>query len=64
VDIADDQIGFEGALVLEGPLLEAVMAAYLLSKGCNVMRRVETGGVQHDRLAERHDGYVFYECTG
>ena len=64
VDIADDQIGFEGALVLEGPLLEAVIAAYLLSKGCNVIRRVETGGVQHDILVERHDGYVFYECTG
>jgi hypothetical protein len=57
-------IEFSGRLSLEGPLLESVFAAYLMSRGYKVVDRIETRGIQHDILVESYDGYVFYECTG
>lgn len=57
-------VKLNGVLRLEGPFLESIVAAWLISKGENVVRRPCTGDVQHDVLTERYDGFVFYECTG
>ena len=57
-------IELKGSMILEGPFLEQVMAAYLLSKGKKVVPRLETGGIQHDILVETYEGFIVYECTG
>jgi hypothetical protein len=57
-------IEFGGRMLLEGPFLEQVMAAYLLKIGKKVVPRVETGGILHDILVEGYDGFIVYECTG
>jgi len=59
-----EPIEFEGALSLEGPLLESLYAAYLMKTGHELVNAVETRGVQHDILEKTYDGYIFYECTG
>jgi len=57
-------IELEGSMILEGPFLELIMASYLLSKGENIVPRLETGGISHDILVKRANGFVLYECTG
>ena len=57
-------IQLEGALLLEGPFLEQIMAAYLLRSGDNVLPRIETRGILHDILVKTYNGYIVYECTG
>ena len=54
----------EGAISLEGPLLESVFAVHLILNGHNVVSRSSSYGVEHDILVDEYDGYVFYECTG
>ncbi len=53
-----------GALRLEGVFLESIVAAYLLTKGEEIVPSPETRGIQHDVLVKRVDGFIFYECTG
>jgi hypothetical protein len=57
-------IELEGYMLLEGPFLEQVMAAYLLRMGKSVIPKVETAGISHDVLVKTYDGYIVYECTG
>ncbi|MEM4303636.1 MAG: hypothetical protein QXQ70_07065 [Candidatus Caldarchaeum sp.] len=53
-----------GRMILEGPFLEQVVAAYLLKNGREVVSRIETGGVSHDVLVKTYNGHILYECTG
>ncbi|MEM2216711.1 MAG: hypothetical protein QXP57_09145 [Nitrososphaerota archaeon] len=57
-------VEFEGSVSLEGPLLESIYAAYLMRMGRELVKAIETRGVQHDILETTHDGFIFYECTG
>ena len=59
-----EPIEFEGALSLEGPLLESLYAAFLMKMGHKIVKAIETRGVQHDILERADDGFIFYECTG
>jgi len=45
-----EPIEFEGALSLEGSLLEPLHAAYLMKTGRELVNAIETRGVQHDIL--------------
>jgi len=59
-----DPIEFEGALSLEGSLLEPVHAAYLMKTGHELVNAIETHGLQYDILEKTYDGYIFHECSG
>lgn len=54
----------KGSLTLEGPLLEMAYAALCVSKGENVVPRLETLGVYHDVFIRNERGHVFCECDG
>jgi len=62
--MSEEPIELIGSMILEGPFLELVMASYLLKKGENIVPRLETGGISHDILVKKSDGFVLYECTG
>ncbi|MCL0099224.1 hypothetical protein M1O16_05280 [Dehalococcoidia bacterium] len=61
---AEMNIVFDGSITLEGPFLEQVWAAYLLSQGKEVVARYDTLGTHHDVLVKSYDSHILYECTG
>lgn len=54
----------EGALTIEGPLLEMAYAALCVARGEEVVPRLETLGVYHDVFIKGSKGHVFCECDG
>lgn len=54
----------QGSLTLEGPLLEMAYSALCVSRGEDVVPRLETLGVYHDVFIRNSKGHVFVECDG
>ena len=60
----EDHDDLQGTLTIESSLLEMGYAALCISRGEEVLPRMETLGVYHDVFIQTPKGYVFGECTG
>lgn len=60
----DSMYDLNGALTIEGPLLEMAYAALCIKKGEDVVARQETLGIYHDVFIKGSKGHIFCECDG
>ncbi len=60
----DNDQDLQGALTIEGPLLEMAYTALCVARGEEVVPRLETLGVYHDVFIRGSKGHIYCECDG